>query len=156
MIERLTWAIHNIVAHPIMGILEIAGKREAAQFIHDITVPSDPTRPRRAPPGDIDYESLDPGIRDVVRKIRMAGFVTSDSGDGTSKFDANGVSNMEGAIPIPHVFVISDLEHMIEDSKTLKGLFPDWDVEASYRVGEEDIVPIMVFNSSGIAHDFFD
>lgn len=34
---------------------------------------------------DIDYSTLDPGIREVVRLLREAGHETTDSGDGVSK-----------------------------------------------------------------------
>ncbi len=34
----------------------------------------------------IDYALIDPGIRETVRRLRDAGFNTSDSGDGQSKF----------------------------------------------------------------------
>lgn len=34
---------------------------------------------------DVDYDSLDPGIRETVRALREAGFETTDSGDGRTK-----------------------------------------------------------------------
>lgn len=43
--------------------------------------------------------SLDERVREVVVKLRAAGFDTTDSGDG-SKADT-----VEGALPMPHVFV---------------------------------------------------
>lgn len=49
----------------------------------------------------LDYEALDPGIREVVRLIRDAGYETTDSGDGISKRATN-----PDALPFPHVVVV--------------------------------------------------
>lgn len=35
---------------------------------------------------DIDYSLLDPGIRGTVKWLRSVGFITTDSGDGSSKY----------------------------------------------------------------------
>lgn len=43
--------------------------------------------------------ALDPRVREVVVKLRAAGFETTDSGDGSK------AETMEGALPMPHVFV---------------------------------------------------
>lgn len=51
---------------------------------------------------DLDYETLNPGIREVVRLLRGAGFNTTDSGDGIT----NVAGGMEGAIPFPHVHCV--------------------------------------------------
>jgi hypothetical protein len=51
----------------------------------------------------LDYETLDPGIRDVVRRLRDRGFETTDSGDGVSK-PAEWYAAGE-AIPFPHVVI---------------------------------------------------
>lgn len=53
---------------------------------------------------DFDYEMLDAGIRDTVRWLHDCGFETCDSGDGRLE----GVkANMEGALDLPHVVVVS-------------------------------------------------
>lgn len=60
---------------------------------------------------ELNLEELDPGIREVVRRLRKAGFNTTDSGDGVSK------PEMECALDVPNV-------HMV---------FPnDWDSEGAY------------------------
>jgi hypothetical protein len=50
----------------------------------------------------INYEELDPGIRDVVKVLRENGFYTTDSGDGVSKTERDGV------IDFPHVVMLPD------------------------------------------------
>ena len=58
------------------------------------------------------YENLDPGIREVVRVLRDAGFVTTDSGDGVSKWENPPEWMTEdpegcGVLRIPHVFMVA-------------------------------------------------
>lgn len=53
---------------------------------------------RRAKMKPFDYESLSPGIREVVRTLRCAGIDTTDSGDGS-----NHTAGMECAVPFPMV-----------------------------------------------------
>lgn len=48
----------------------------------------------------IDYTKISPGIRELVRKLNEAGFVTTDSGDGS-----NYENGMECAIPFPNVHI---------------------------------------------------
>ncbi len=68
------------------------------------------------PPDDIDYQQLDPAIRNVVRLLRLNGFDTHDSGDGVSKADwiARGT-----AMAIPHVFVRATPESMVSCARDL-------------------------------------
>ena len=47
----------------------------------------------------IDYDALDPGIRETVRALRAANFRTTDSGDGRTK-------TYDWALPFPHVVVV--------------------------------------------------
>lgn len=52
------------------------------------------------------YDELDPGIREVVRALRDAGYNTIDSGDGVSKKG----THAEGEyLDFPHVLVLSTL-----------------------------------------------
>lgn len=46
---------------------------------------------------DTPYHELDPGIREVVRWLRRAGYATCDSGDGVSKFK-HGYSGPDGVV----------------------------------------------------------
>jgi hypothetical protein len=48
---------------------------------------------------EIDFASLDDGIRETVRFLRQHGFDTCDSGDGSK------ASWMEGALDFPHVVI---------------------------------------------------
>ena len=58
----------------------------------------------------IDYTTLDPGIRAVVKLLNDNGFTTTDSGDGKTKTD------MECALPFPNVVVASTPETMVADA----------------------------------------
>jgi hypothetical protein len=57
-----------------------------------------------------DPSALDPGIRDVVVRLRAAGFQTTDSGDGVSKPPA------PENLPFPHVFVQTSPYMLIAES----------------------------------------
>lgn len=37
--ERVWWAIHNMVGHPLMGALDILGLHGLATVVHDRTLP---------------------------------------------------------------------------------------------------------------------
>jgi hypothetical protein len=52
----------------------------------------------------MNYEDLDPGIREVVRMLRDAGFNTTDSGDGVTKV----ALGHEGVMTVPHVHCFFD------------------------------------------------
>lgn len=53
--------------------------------------------PGSVPTQDLDYATLDHGIRDVVRGLVALGYDTTDSGDGVSK------TGMGCALPYRHV-----------------------------------------------------
>lgn len=36
-----TWFFHNVVAHPLMGLLSVFGFNKLGEKIHDATVPTD-------------------------------------------------------------------------------------------------------------------
>lgn len=65
---------------------------------------------------DIDYEQLDPGIRNVVRFLRENGFETTDSGDG-SKAEA-----MDCALDVPNVFCVVPKEVAFDEADRLQRL----------------------------------
>lgn len=88
-------------------------------------------------PKPIDYEQLDPGIRDLVRRLREAGFDTTDSGDGVSKPpewyqpDERGITE---AFDFPHVVCKTEPHLLFAESRRLLALLGDeWDVEANYH-----------------------
>lgn len=93
----------------------------------------------------IDYDALDPGIRDLVRELVAHGFRTTDSGDGRSK------PGDERALDVPHVFMTCEPHMLIAESHRLLALvevrFPDAVVEASYspsdRVGVLSVMLIV-------------
>ena len=84
----------------------------------------------------LDYNSLDPGIRDVVRELNRLGYDTTDSGDGVSK------PEMGCAMPFRHVVVVapenvaaSGLARTCHDIQTAIESFDtghSWSVEATY------------------------
>lgn len=81
----------------------------------------------------INYDELDPGIRDVVRAINEWGWVTCDSGDGSK------AGTMECALDHPHVFCESQWGPLgiINEAHSLAarllGRFgPGWYVETNY------------------------
>jgi hypothetical protein len=79
---------------------------------------------------DIDYNTLDPGIVETVARLHRYGWVTSDSGDGVSKPEA------ERVFHVPHVVCPLGREHEGEltfCARELANVLGDgWVVEASY------------------------
>lgn len=81
---------------------------------------------------DINYEELDPGIRQVVRLLRTNGFDTCDSGDGKAK-----VAAMECALAFPHVAMKCGRASLIEEADRLYSLLRalnlrDFTIQATY------------------------
>lgn len=77
------------------------------------------------------YDSLDPGIRDIVRTLRAAGFETTDSGDGISKPEDDRVFEE------PHVVSVVDVDALVAEADRLHRLLGDsWRIEASYCPNE--------------------
>jgi hypothetical protein len=75
---------------------------------------------------DIDYDDLDPGIREVVRRLNKAGFATCDSGDGVSKTEAIADGEAE---PFPHVYIqVPMADDLIKESYRLKTLVESWGI----------------------------
>lgn len=60
---------------------------------------------------DINYDELDPGIRETVRWLRSLEFETTDSGDGVTK----GADGWE----TPHVYMQTDSRHLLSDAHRL-------------------------------------
>lgn len=74
-----------------------------------------------------DYDALDIGVRDVVRRLHEQGFETTDSGDGRSK------PPEQREMDFPHVAVAVQPELMIPEAHRLQAhLGPSWCVEATY------------------------
>lgn len=68
---------------------------------------------------DIDYDDLDPGIRELVKALRLNGFDTCDSGDGESKFDEDGEGDCGCAEPMANVYITSSRENLLTDCDRL-------------------------------------
>lgn len=80
----------------------------------------------------MNYDELDPGIRDIVRLLNESGHVTTDSGDGVSK-PADWYASGE-AIPFPHVVIEAEREELCEHADAVARLLgPEWNVEATYQ-----------------------
>jgi hypothetical protein len=69
----------------------------------------------------LDYTTLTPGIRAVVKLLRDNGFYTTDSGDGVT----NVAAGMEGALPVPHVHCFVPRRRMFSETSRLVRLLRD-------------------------------
>lgn len=70
---------------------------------------------------EIDYQILDPGIRNTVKLLREHNFQTTDSGDGKTKYDAGGW-DPEELMPFPHVIIITPPDELVSESRRLRKL----------------------------------
>lgn len=108
-------------------------------------------QPYRQPVASIDYSQLDPGIRDIVRQLRDAGFETTDSGDGHSKaaeiFDGE-------ALDYAHVFCVATPGHLVAEAKLLAQALNDlsaparWRVEGSYSPADDSALLLIVWDQA--------
>lgn len=106
------------------------------------------TKKRYAPPRELrrpdpDYETLDPGVREVVRLLRAHGFETTDSGDGVSK-PADWYESGE-ALRTPHVFAVSSVDRLVADAITMQQVldwheWKRWRVEATYAPRDGSVI----------------
>jgi hypothetical protein len=80
---------------------------------------------------ELNYEELDPGIRDTVRLLNEAGFETCDSGDGVSKLPEDYESG--DALAFAHVVALVPPGELIPEAHRMVQVLGDhWAVEASY------------------------
>lgn len=82
------------------------------------------------------FDHLDPGVAPLVRLLHEAGFVTTDSGDGSSKADA--IAEGE-ALDFAHVFAVAAPEYIVAEASRLRRVLSAaeygaeaWEVTASY------------------------
>ena len=88
----------------------------------------------------IDYNELNPGIRDLVRELReVHNMNTCDSGDGVTNVEMG----MEGAQTERHVYMMVDLKHMVAATEILAKNYPDAWVECSWSPGQSPIIMIL-------------
>jgi hypothetical protein len=95
----------------------------------------------------VSYDELDPGIRDLVRRLNDAGIETCDSGDGETK-----VATMACALPFAHVFAAAKAKGvagLIEAHDTAARMAtlvpqtePTWTVQVNYDLAE-DVAVVM-------------
>lgn len=71
-------------------------------------------------PAEIEYELLDPGVREVVRWLVALGFHTTDSGDGEHKRD-HGWTEEGGLVPFPHVYMHVEPAEIVVACTDLRG-----------------------------------
>ena len=96
-------------------------------------------------PHSVPYDDLDPGIRQVVRWLTEQGFSTCDSGDGRSKFDADGTplpgweseADYDCIIPEPHVFMSAPTPELVTECDRLQALLMGRGIEVG-QVGPEE------------------
>jgi hypothetical protein len=87
-------------------------------------------------PEPIDYDSICPGVRALVKELReVHGLHTCDSGDGS-----NLAAGMEGAFAERHVFINCKVHTMVNISNKLRALYPEAHVECSWSPGGPAIV----------------
>jgi len=91
------------------------------------------------------YDLLDPGIRETVRRLRAWGFVTTDSGDGVTKL-AQGWSPDE-VLDVPHVFMQVANGNTIENEATgllelLRGAGVPMESQTAAIIAREDGGPL--------------
>jgi hypothetical protein len=124
MMKVARWADDNPMTAREIGVkaLLAALRAEAA-----------PARPPVLPLSPGLYAALDPGIRDIVQRLREAGFETVDSGDGVSKPPEGRV------VPFAHVFArVEDRAQLLAEADRMAQLLgPAWAVEASYDTAQE-------------------
>lgn len=78
-------------------------------------------------------QGLDPGVRDLVVRLREAGHETTDSGDG--------LNEGEGALPFPHVAVRARSDRpLMEARRMAKSIPAGWTVEVSVAPGEATLL----------------
>lgn len=115
---------------------------------------------------DINYDQIDPGIRETVRKLNEAGFVTTDSGDGVHKFSPD-FSYENGNKPdghevldYPHVVIQVELDNMVSETDRLFNLVKSWgldiwehQVQLTYCPGQSPMIMLSGVNDQGIVED---
>jgi len=78
----------------------------------------------------LNLNMIDPGVRELVRLLRAAGFNTCDSGDGSKAKD------MECAVPYPMVAIQVEKKYFFQELDRLGAFmarqgYPDWTVEGN-------------------------
>jgi hypothetical protein len=100
-------------------------------------------RDKLATTAGINYDELDPGIRETVRWFRERGFDTTDSGDGVAKLE---LINDGCALPMPHVFIRVDPTEMRLAANTIAKLLEQHGVNVGQVTdsSEADVVSIQL------------
>ena len=95
----------------------------------------------------MNYDQLDPGIRETVRLLQNAGFDTTDSGDGVTKSHVDGCT-----MPFAHVAAVVTVEALISDAERMQAVLGSgWHVEASYSTEDRQALLLAVSNAGKAA-----
>lgn len=86
-------------------------------------------------PAELDYDKLDPGIREVVRFLVDMGFHTTDSGDGKFKYE-HGWEEDE-LVPYPHVYMTVKPAEIAVACYDLRGCLRGAGIEIAQAWAEE-------------------
>lgn len=89
----------------------------------------------------LDYNDLDPGIRNVVRWLNEQGFKTFDSGDGVTK---------DYGTPFPHASMEVEPSKLVEACDRLVAALEEAGVEVDPYDSEEDSVAVRGMHYPGI------
>ena len=85
--------------------------------------------------GDVDPVGLDPGIARTVAWVRSKGYITTDSGDGKTKFE-KGWTEDDGVLLYPHVVISVRPDDLITETRRLRSL-----LEAEHGITIESMPP---------------
>ena len=105
----------------------------------------------------LDYNKINPGIRKLVRRLRAARFATTDSGDGVTNVKAG----MEGALAVPHVFMVVSTCDLAAEADRLRRLVRSWgvsceEITASYNPEDKiGVLALMGVEDSDIKDDTY-
>lgn len=92
----------------------------------------------------VPYDELDPGVRRLVRLLNDHGFDTCDSGDGKSKFGADGKplpgwesesDEFTWVLDVPHVAMMCDPADLVTECDRLRDVLTGAGVELSQQDG---------------------
>lgn len=67
----------------------------------------------------LNWDALDPGIRETVRFLRERDFETTDSGDGVTKL-VDGDDDDGAILDVPHVWMVVLPEHLAAEASRLR------------------------------------
>jgi len=117
------------------GLLEPLDEDQAAQVAAFLLEPLI----EGARPVVFDINTIDTGVRDLVKLLQEHGFETCDSGDGSK------AESMGCALAFPHVFANCAADDLVREVDRMAQLleangYAGWEVEGSFKAGEPGIL----------------